>query len=82
MKKFLEGSSHMRRIHIMNKLQIFWKSRKTWTYAFYEWYLLMFPHTIKTEWGPLYTEIDEQDIAYWFFESLNNYNNVFDEWGL
>ena len=66
----------------MNKLQIFWKSRKTWTYAFYEWYLLMFPHTIKTEWGPLYTEIDEQDIAYWFFEALNNYGNVFDEWGL
>jgi len=65
----------------MNKLQIFWKSRKTWVYAFDEWYVLMYPHIHQsTKW--IYDEIDEQDNAYWFFEALNNYDNVFDEWGL
>ena len=66
----------------MNKLQIFWKSRNTWIHSYNEWYFLMFPHIIKNEWGPLYNEIEEKNNAYWFFESLNNYNNVFDEWGL
>lgn len=65
----------------MSKLKILWKNRNTWVYAFDEWYVLMYPHIYySTKW--IYDKIDEQDNAYWFFEALNNYDNVFDEWGL
>jgi hypothetical protein len=64
---------------MVNKLQIFWKSRKTWIYAFIEWRGLMYPH-IKYGENWIYNEIDEYHNAYWFWESLNNYNNIFDEW--
>jgi hypothetical protein len=41
----------------------------------------MYPHIhYGTRW--VYDEIDEKDNKYWFFESLNNYNNIFDEWEL
>lgn len=59
----------------MHKLKILWKNRNTWRYAFIEWKIVMFPHLYPKNW-------DEVDGSYWFFESLNNYNNVFDEWGL
>lgn len=65
----------------MKKLKLFWKSRKTWSYAFIEWKILMYPHIrYGTRW--VYDEIDEQENAFWFYESLNNYNNFFDDWGL
>lgn len=57
----------------MNKLKIFWKSRKTWNYAFIEWQYTMFPHLFPKCWA-------EVDGSYWFWEALNNYDGVFEEW--
>ena len=61
----------------MNKLQIFWKSRNTWVYDFYNWYELMYPH-IKYGRRWVYDKLDEEADAYWFWEGLNNYDNVND----
>lgn len=41
----------------------------------------MYPH-IKYGKRWVYDKLDEEADAYWFWEGLNNYNNVFDEWGL
>jgi hypothetical protein len=56
-----------------NKLRTFWRSRKTWNYAFLEWQVVMFPHLHPAQW-------DEVDGSYWFWEALNNYDNFFDDW--
>lgn len=51
----------------MDKLKIFWRSRKTWNYAFIEWQIVMFPHLFPKHW-------DEVDGSYWLWEALNNYD--------
>ena len=57
----------------MHKLKILWKNRNTWRYAFIEWKIVMFPHLYPKNW-------DEVDGSYWFYEALNNYDGIFDEW--
>jgi hypothetical protein len=51
----------------MKKLKIFWISRKSWSYAFFYWKCLMFPH--------LYENLPESVSSWWdywwFWQSIN-----------
>jgi len=66
----------------MNKLKLFWKSRKTWSYAFSEWKILMFPHLYYTKFVCQNNLVDTEEDAWWLYQALNNYDNQFDDWGL
>ena len=61
----------------MNKLKILWKNRTTWTGNFNEWWDLMFPHLYYPD-CPDFDYLN-RDNAWWFWWTLNNYGNVFDE---
>jgi hypothetical protein len=64
----------------MKNLKILWNNRSTWRNAFDYWYILMFPHLYYSSRGGLhYNEPDLRDDAWWFYEALNNFDNLFDE---
>ena len=48
----------------MNKLKLFWKSRKTWSYAFSEWKILMFPHLYYTKFVCQNNLVDTEEDAW------------------
>jgi hypothetical protein len=59
---------------LMKKLKILWRNRNTWNFAFNHWKILMFPHLYyrpekNADWWD----------SWWFWESLNNFDNEFDE---
>lgn len=62
---------------MMNKLKILWKNKRTWTSCFEFWYILMFPHLHYSKWE--YNEVDEEDDAWYFWTTLNNFDNYYDE---
>ena len=63
----------------MKKIKILWKNRNTWRHSFDAWYILMFPHLYYTQWVCENNLIDVKEDAWWFYEALNNYNNIFDD---
>lgn len=63
---------------LLYKLKQFWIRRYMWRWCFDWWFIVMYPH-IKYGKRWVYDKLDEEDNAYWFWEGLNNYDNVFDE---
>jgi hypothetical protein len=61
----------------MKKLKLLWKSRHNWCGTFNEWWDLMFPHLYYPE-CPDFDWLNK-DNAWWFWKSLNNWENQFDE---
>ena len=62
----------------MKKLKILWNNRSTWRNAFDHWYILMFPERYYTKWVCQHRLIDVEEDAWWFYQALNNYDNLFD----
>ena len=62
----------------MNKLKMLWNNRRTWRNAFDCWYVLMFPERYYTEWVCQHRLFDVEEDAWWFYQALNNYDNLFD----
>jgi hypothetical protein len=60
-------------------IKILWNNRSTWRNAFDYWYILMFPHLYYTKFVCENNLIDVEEDAWWFYEALNNFNNLFDE---
>jgi len=64
----------------MTKLKTLWRNRNSWVNCFDWWYNLMFPHLEHPEyWRAEFEEEYTKDIAYWFWLTLNNWENMFDE---
>ena len=67
-------------LKLMTKLKVFWESRNSWVNCFDWWYCLMFPHLENPEyWRAEFEKENTKDIAYWFWLSVNNWDNIFDE---
>ena len=59
----------------MKKLKMLWRKRDSWSYAFFYWKCLMFPHLYEK----LPDNISKWWDAWWFWTAINNYGNTFDD---